>query len=334
MNRGQYSTVTDNKGKTQAAAQAVLMIRPSAFGRNEVTRRTNAFQSADADIDRRATIARAQLEFDRCVTILRRSGIEVQAFAGRTTTDLPDEVFPNNWISTHPDGTVVIYPMMAWNRRQERRRDVLEQLQRKAYGFRVSRVIDLTHLERSNRFLEGTGSLILDHGNRLAYACLSPRTHLDALREFGRATEYGIIVFDARDGAGQPIYHTNVMMSLGEGFAVACVESIRRADDRLRLLTRLERSGREVIELRREQLKSFCGNVIQLRAGDKCIILMSASARAAFDDTQLESLSRHGQIVTVNVDTIEKYGGGSIRCMLAELFLPRKRRIVGAVRVD
>lgn len=329
MDRRTRPEVSPGRRGRHKAAPAVLMIRPTAFGRNEVTLPTNAFQSTAADPNPEETNARARQEFDRCALILERSGIEVHVFSGRSTTHLPDEIFPNNWLSTHPDGTMVVYPLMAWNRRNERRPDVLEQLQRQKNGFRIDRLVDLTHLERSNRFLEGTGSLVFDHGNRLAYACLSPRTHVEALREFGRATGYGIISFGGVDTRGRAIYHTNVMMSIGEGFALVCLEAISAAVERLRVLTRLERSGRELIEIEPAQLESFCGNVIQLRSGERRLILMSTRARAAFSKRQLDALQGHGRIVSINLDTIERHGGGSIRCMLAELFLPRKTPFAG-----
>lgn len=327
------STQTSERGR-HTAAPAVLMIRPTAFGRNQVTLPTNAFQSTVADPHPEETNANAQREFDRCVMTLKQSGIDVHVFPGRSTTHLPDEVFPNNWLSTHPDGTAVIYPLMAWNRRGERRPDVLEQLQRQANGFRIDRVLDLTHLEQTSRFLEGTGSMVFDHGNRVAYACLSPRTHVEALREFRRKTGYGIISFSGVDASRRAIYHTNVMMSIGEGFALACLESISAADERLRVLRRLERSGREVIEIRPAQLTAFCGNVIQLRAGERRLILMSSRARAGFSERQLDALQGHGRIVSIDLDTIEQHGGGSIRCMLAELLLPRKTPLAGTPRLD
>jgi hypothetical protein len=330
MGRSSLSTA-DTDGATNHAARSVLMIRPSAFARNEVTRPTNAFQSTAPDKHPARTAQAAAKEFDLCAAVLRRNGVDVQVFAGRTTTQLPDEIFPNNWISTHADGTVVLYPLMAWNRRQERRRDILEALQQQAQGFRIDRLVDLTHLEAKNCFLEGTGSLVFDHASRLAYACLSPRTHTQALREFGRSLGYGIITFNGRDAGGHAIYHTNVMMSLGEEFALVCLDSISAVDERFRLLTRLERSGREVIELRLDQLRSFCGNLLQLRAGDERIIVLSRQARAGLDDRQVEALGRHGKLVTVELRTIETYGGGSARCMLAELYLPRKTELTTAV---
>ena len=334
MGQSPESSDTAITSESSPAADAVLMIRPAGFGRNEVTRPTNPYQDGTSAIDPEQVAEQARQEFDVYVSILKRTGVEVHVFEGRTTTALPDEVFPNNWISTHPDGTAILYPMMAWNRRQERRRDILETLQQQSFGFKIDRLIDLSHLEEDNQFLEGTGSLVFDHESRLAYACISPRTHLDALREFGRATDFGIITFNAHDSYGRAIYHTNVMMSIGEKFAFVCLDAIQAADERLRLITRLERAGREVIELRLPQLKSFCGNIMQLRCGDKRLIVMSRRARAALDDLQVESLQRHGDLVMFDLTTIEKIGGGSARCMLAELLLPRKSRLVGTAPTD
>lgn len=328
---GQSTEAASNSIETESrVASAVLMIRPAAFARNEVTRPTNPYQSSAANEEPKRIAAMALMEFDRAAAHLKHRGIDVQLFSGRTTTQLPDEVFPNNWITTHPDGTTVLYPLMAWNRRQERRRDILEILQQQAKGFRIDRLIDLSHLEAKNTFLEGTGSLVFDHDSRLAYACLSPRTHTGALREFGRQTEYDIIAFNGKDSAGNAIYHTNIMMALGERFAVVCLDAIDAVDERFRLLTRLERGQREVIEIGLGQLKSFCGNIIQLRSRDRHWIVMSQQARAGFDEKQLDALSRHGEILALDVGTIERLGGGSVRCMIAELLLPRKERIAGA----
>ena len=324
MAQSTESTASSPRPIRAEAARAVLMVRPEAFSRNDVTRPTNSFQSTSADDDPERTARAARAEFDNCVEMLEDHGIDVWAFPGRDSIRLPDEVFPNNWFSTHPDGTFVLYPMMAWNRREERRRDILDQLQQQARGFRIDRIVDLTHLEQHGCFLEGTGSLVIDHSNRIAYASLSPRTHVDALREFANETGYGIIPFSAQDERGHAIYHTNVMMSLGEEFAVVCLESIPEVDERVRLLLRLEQSGREVIQLRVSQLRHFCGNLLQLRSNEKRVIAMSKRALKGLDRSQLEALARHGELVAMDIDTIESFGGGSIRCMLAELLLPRK----------
>jgi hypothetical protein len=326
--------VEREEAATHRAASAVLMIRPAAFSRNEVTRPTNRFQTARADPAPERTASLAQLEFDACVAALRARGIDVQVFPGRTTMVLPDEVFPNNWISTHPDGMAVLYPMLAWNRREERRRDILEQIQKQADGFRIDRLVDLSPLENDNCFLEGTGSLVFDHGKRIGYACLSPRTHVDALKEFVRQADYDVVHFVANDADGHAIYHTNVMLSIGEGFALVCADAIPAVEERLRVLTRLERTGREVIQFSLEQLRSFVGNILQLRAGEQRFIALSRQARAALRDDQVEALGRHGELITLDARTIEANGGGSVRCMLAELHLPRKTQPEGTIVLD
>jgi hypothetical protein len=306
------------------AARAVLMVRPAAFARNEVTRPTNRFQSAAPGRDPALLVRTAQAEFDACAAALHARGIDLRIFPGRTTTTLPDEVFPNNWLTLHPDGTAVLYPLMAWNRRPERRRDILEQLQQRADGFRIERIIDLSPLESDGHFLEGTGSLVFDHRNRIAYACFSPRTHRAALREFSRQLGYDIVAFNAADAEGHAIYHTNVMLAIGERFALVCLDAIGSASDRVLLLKRLERSGREVIGFSLDQLGAFVGNVLQLGSGRRRLIAMSRRALGALTEAQHEALARHGDIVAVGLNTIEQYGGGSVRCMLAEILLPRK----------
>jgi hypothetical protein len=188
----------------------------------------------------------------------------------------------------------------------------------------MSRVVDLSFLEAKDQYLEGSGSLVFDHANQLAYANLSPRTHVEALKTFARKADYDVIVFDARDRDGQAIYHTNVMMALGQSFAVICLESIAAADQRFRVLGRLERSGREVIDISQDQLHSFVGNMLELRGSKGNIIVLSQQAHAALTEKQIEALEQHASLVPVAVDTIEANGGGSVRCMLAELFLPRK----------
>lgn len=330
--RRSHQVKAESAGETAAkAAQSVLMVRPAGFTRNEVTRPTNRFQSDHSEDDPTRTAAMALMQFDRCVATLRQRGVDVHVFEGRKTSQLPDEIFPNNWITMHPDGTTVLYPLMAWNRRQERRRDILELLQQQADGFRIDRLIDLSHLESKNSFLEGTGSLAVDHANRLAYACLSPRTHVSALREFARSAEYDIVTFNGQDSDGHAIYHTNVMMSLGETFAVVCLDAIPAVDERFRVLTRLERSGREVIAISLAQLHSFVGNLLQLRAGERRLIVLSTQAQKALTELQLDALARHGELVPVEISTIEANGGGSVRCMLAEIFLPRKTAPAGVV---
>jgi hypothetical protein len=307
-------------------AAAVLMIRPAAFSRNDVTRPSNRFQSGDAAADADQLAKTAMLEFDHLVTRLKRHEIDVQVFAGRTTTALPDEVFPNNWLTTHASGTVVVYPLMAWNRRPERRRDIIDELQQRSDGYRIEQIIDLSHLEDAGHFLEGTGSLVLDRANRIGYACLSPRTHVEALKEFARRLDYGIVTFDARDRDGHAIYHTNAMMSLGERFGVVCLEAIVETEERFRVLKRLEMTGRDVIEITFDQMHSFAGNLLELKSPKGNIIVLSTRAAKALTRPQKDVLRRHGKLVTSSLNAIETYGGGSVRCLLAEIFLEKKPR--------
>jgi hypothetical protein len=319
-------TESEKPAPEPQTAAAVLMIRPAAFSRNEVTRPSNRFQSADAGADPEQVTRTAVLEFDHLVTRLRRHGIDVQVFDGRTTTPLPDEVFANNWLTTHADGTVVLYPLMAWNRRPERRRDVIDELQQRADGYRIDQIIDLSSLENENHFLEGTGSLVLDRANRIGYACISPRTHVEALKEFGRRLDYGIVTFDARDRDGHVIYHTNVMMSLGERFAVVCLAAIPDTEDRFRVLKRLETTGREVVELTFDQMHAFAGNLLELKGAAGSIIVLSTRAAKSLTRPQKDTLRRYGKLVTSSLNAIETYGGGSVRCVLAEIFLEKKPR--------
>ena len=311
--------------KDRQCTNDVLMIRPTAFGSNEVTRPTNRFQAAVTDADP-ALIARAAVaEFNALVAALVARGVNVHMFAGKTSAQLPDEVFPNNWISTHDDGTVVLYPLLAWNRREERRRDIVDELQQPTLGFRISRVVDLSVLESHGHYLEGTGSVVLDRTGRTLFACRSARTHTEVLHVFAKKMQYPAVTFEARDLFGQPVYHTNVMMTVGDRFAVVCVEAITEVSDRYRVVRRLEERGREVIRISREQMHAFAGNILELQGRDGRIIVMSTTAVQALTEGQKERLQRHGELVTANVRTIERFGGGSVRCMLAEIFLPRRQ---------
>ncbi len=235
----------------------------------------------------------------------------------------PDACFPNNWLSLHHDGTVVLYPMLSPLRRLERRADISQLLS--ARGFRIGRTLDRSAAEREGRFLEGTGSVVFDHRARIAYACESPRTDARLLQEL--ATELGYVahVFNASGPAGEPVYHTNVVMSLGERFATLCAEAIDDTGQRAALLGRLEAGGRELVLLSREQMGAFAGNMLALatRHGGS-VIAMSATARDALTSAQLALLERHGSILAAAVPVIERHGGGSVRCMLAEIFLPRR----------
>lgn len=306
-------------------APDVMMIRPVAFVGNPQTQPSNSFQQLDiASVDAGSQAA-ALLEFDALVGALKQAGVNVHVFDDTPEPHTPDSIFPNNWVSFHADGTVVLYPMLAENRRLERRLDLLEALSSK-HGFHTSRVIDLTRHEHTGRFLEGTGSLVLDRIHRVAYACVSPRTDLDVLGDFAQQLDYDIVAFEALDAAGAPIYHTNVLMSVGERFAAVCVNAIRE-DERAGVVDQLRGTGRAVLELSLDQMNAFAGNMLELASPlTGSVVAMSQRARDALTAEQLATLeSSAGPIVTAAIPTIERLGGGSVRCMLAELHLPKKK---------
>ena len=300
-------------------ARAVLMVRPAHFGSNAETAGSNFFQRSAPSLGDAAL--RAQHEFDALALALASAGVRVHQFAGQRGAALPDEVFPNNWLSLHADGTAVLYPMLAPNRRRERRPDILAALD--TSGYLVARVVDLTGLEARGEYLEGTGSLVLDRPRAVAYACLSPRTHANALAEFARQLRYDIVSFRAVDGAGRAIYHTNVLLSLGTRFAALCTAAIADSDERRAVVARLEASQREIIDLSNEELESFAGNVLELDGASGPVIALSAAALRSLAAPTRRALERHGGLVAADIATIERIGGGSVRCMLAEVALPR-----------
>ncbi len=312
-------------GAEKQLARAVLMIRPVAFRSNPQTATSNQFQIDPGVLDPALEQRAAAAQFQGLVDALRADGIGVVVEPDRPDTDTPDSIFPNNWVSFHADGTVVLYPMMAPNRRAEVRPDIIERLGGN-HGYRVERVVDMTGLADAGHFLEGTGSLVLDRRHRLAYAALSPRTSEEALAEFGRRMDYEIIKFHALDRDRQSIYHTNVMMSLGEAFAVICDETLSDETQRRTVLRRLEETGHEVVSIDRQQMWSFIGNCLQLEASDGSpVIAMSRQAEDALTPTQVTALQRHGRIVSSPIHDIERSAGGSVRCMLAEIHLPRRQ---------
>lgn len=303
-------------------ANAVLMIRPVRFFSNPLTAASNRFQgktSLTADEQQSAALA----EFNGLAAALERAGVDVVVVDDTAEPPTPDAVFPNNWISTHADGTVVLYPMEAENRRTERRQDIIDGLAQQ-HGFHVRRVIDLSPHEERGHYLEGTGSLVLDRVNRLAYACLSSRTHLDVLGDFAQQLDYDVLAFDAVDSNGAAIYHTNVLMNVGETLAVICLQAIRDAAQREAVQKSLIDSGHTLVDLSYEQLESFAGNMLELRAKDGGRVLaMSAQAHQSLTDSQRAAIEAVATIVSAPIDRIEASAGGSVRCMLAELHLPR-----------
>lgn len=306
------------------AAATVLLVRPVAFHGNPETAPSNAFQRPPEIADPAAEQAAAAVEFDGLVTALRDAGVATVVVPDRAEPRTPDSIFPNNWLSLHADGTAVLYPMMAPSRRGERRRDVLELLSRE-HGFRVERVVDLSPHEADGRFLEGTGSMVLDRANRVAYACLSPRTDPGVLAEAARLLDYEPLAFAAADEAGVPVYHTNVMMSIGRDFAVVCEEAISDAGQRAAVRRRLEGCGHEIVPLDLAQMRSFAGNMLELAgAGGTRVLALSARALESLRPDQVGALESRCRLLPVPVATIEDGGGGSVRCMLAEVHLPRR----------
>ena len=303
-------------------ASTVLMIRPVRFESNPQTAESNRFQGrTDASVEEQQRAARA--EFDGLVSALRDGGIEVLVFDDMPEPHTPDSIFPNNWVSFHADGRVVLYPMEAANRRLERRPDIIERLG-DDHGFAVSEVVDLSAHENDGQYLEGTGSMVLDRIGHVAYACLSSRTHHGPLGDFAQRMNYEVVSFDAVDRDGIPIYHTNVLMNVGEELAVICDAAIPRDEQRAAVLQRLRDSGREIISLDFDQLDAFAGNMLELRNvnGDR-VVAMSQQAFDSLNDEQRRVLQDNGGILNAPIDTIEASAGGSVRCMLAEVHLPR-----------
>jgi hypothetical protein len=305
-------------------ASSVLMIRPARFESNPLTAESNKFQGKTSASPAEQHAAALQ-EFDGLVVALRGKGINVVVVDDTAEPHTPDSIFPNNWVSFHADGRVVLYPMEAKNRRTERRLDVVESLGSEQ-GFHVSEIVDLSHHESAQQYLEGTGSLVLDRVNRVAYACLSTRTQLDVLGDFAQQMDYDVVAFDAVDREGAPIYHTNVLMNVGEKIAVICDESIVREDQREAVLKRLRETGHEIVTLSYDQLDAFAGNMLELRsASGQRLIAMSKQAYDSLGDSQLATLGANAEILSAPIEAIESSAGGSVRCMLAEIHLPKEK---------
>jgi len=298
----------------------IAMIRPVNFGYNEQTASSNAFQSKP---EIQTTVQDEALkEFDQLVEKLQKEGINVSVFSDTITPPTPDSIFPNNWISTHHDGTIFLYPMQAENRRQERRADLLERLQ---LDFEVSKIVDLSFFEKEEKFLEGTGSMVLDRQHHIAYACISPRTDPEVLRQFCQLANYQCVTFNATDSQGKPIYHTNVMMCMGENFCTICLDSITDFDERTTVMESFLSTGKEVVQITREQMNCFAGNMLQLKnTQGEDLLIMSSSAYQSLSRPQKQQLEKFCRIVSSDLHTIEKIGGGSARCMIAEIHLPKK----------
>jgi hypothetical protein len=315
------NNATDNRQTTGV----VMMIRPAQFSGNLQTSGSNAFQrrltSAAQDLR-----TQARHEFDNMTGLLRNNGISVLEFEDTEDPAKPDAVFPNNWTTFHGDGSVILYPMYAPNRRLEIRADVIEALSVQ-HGFNVTDIIDLSFLADHEKFLEGTGSMVLDRVNNEAYACLSSRTHMDVLAEFSQRTGYSISIFDAIGPRNLPVYHTNVMMCIGQSFSLICPDVIIEAQKRRDILSRLRQTGRRLIEISPDEMGQFAGNLLELKSIHGFgLLVISKRAYHSLSRSKLRQLEKFGQVLPFDIDVIETAGGGSVRCMMAEVFLPRTGR--------
>ena len=330
--------------KEPQSAAAVLMVRPASFGFNPQTAASNYFvvhalragtdrvdatplENNEAAESRKAAAPEIQRqalrEFDALTEQLGRKGVRIVVADDTTEPVKPDAIFPNNWVSFHHDGTVVLYPMLAPNRRAERREEVVRRALDDG-AFRASRTVDLSHREDEGKYLEGTGSLVLDRTQRIAYASLSQRTDLDVLGEFAQQLDYELVTFEALDGTGRAVYHTNVMMALGAQFAVVCGPAIAELERRDAVYSRLRAAGREIIEISSAQMHQFAGNLLELAPPGSNLIALSATAWRSLDAAQRRALERYGEVVAAEIPIIERFGGGSVRCMLAEIHLPAR----------
>ena len=304
----------------------IIMIRPVAFEMNLQTAVNNFYQKTDIELSQKEVHEQALTQFESFVERLRSEGVKVKVFDDNPEPATPDSIFPNNWISLHESGEVFLYPMFAENRRVERREDIIHSIQDE---FEVSLVRSFADWEEKGKYLEGTGSVLLDRQNKIAYAAISERTSLEVLTDFCASTGYECISFHALqtvDGQRLPIYHTNVMMCLGEHFAVVCLESIDDEKERETLKRSLEETGKEIIEISEYQKEHFAGNMLQVMGeSDQRLVVMSTAAYQSLNEDQLERLSKHGKVIHSDIHTIEKLGGGSARCMMLENFLEEKR---------
>lgn len=298
----------------------ILMVRPKHFGFNPETANNNSFQNNDTTLSSREISDKAIAEFDQFVATLRAAGVRVLVAQDSDSPVKTDAVFPNNWFTTHESGELITYPMFSPIRRTERQGYVLDLI---AGQHRIARRISLEDKELEDRFLEGTGSMILDRANRIVYACRSIRTDEGLIDEFCRWMDYEAVIFDAYNEEGIPIYHTNVMMALGTTYVVICLEAVHNEDQLLILNECFERTGKEVISISMDQMNAFAGNMLQVSSehGDQTYLVMSEQAFRSLSPEQVERIRRHSEPLYSALDTIETYGGGSARCMMAEIFL-------------
>ncbi len=309
----------------QQSTNTIVMVRPATFRANEQTAANNFYQKKVANTLPKALLKQAQKEFDDFVKNLTQVGVQVIVVPGATDVDTPDAHFPNNWISFHEDGTVALYPMFAPNRRLERNEKVLEEVEN--HGFKINNIVDYTEAEKDNVFLEGTGSMVLDRVHKKAYCALSERADEDLFIEFCEDFEYTPVIFKANqtvNGKRLPIYHTNVMMAVADKFAIVCLDSIDDKKERKNLIKHLNQDGKEIIPITESQTANFAGNMLQvLGAENKSYLVMSTSAFNSLTTNQKKSIEKYSTIIHSDLATIEACGGGSARCMMAEVFLPK-----------
>ena len=303
----------------------LLMIKPVHFRGNDQTAVNNFYQSKQTITSEEAQ-HKALVEFEKFVDKLRQNEIEVIVMLDNENQDTPDSIFPNNWISFHENGDVAIYPMFAENRRLERREDIIDYME--LQGLSIRNKIDFTSWESQNKFLEGTGSLVLDRENKIAYAALSERTEEEVLEDFKSKMDYEVVAFHSNqtaNGKRVPVYHTNVMMAMGDSFCIACMDSIDDEAEKNELILSLTTSGKEIVEISEGQMGQFAGNALQVKnKNGKTVLVMSETAAKSLNTDQLEDLQKYNDIIISSpLDTIESLGGGSARCMMAEVFLPK-----------
>lgn len=301
----------------------LIMIRPASFGYNPETAQNNFYQQEDLRSQEEIRKLSRQ-EFDGFVALLEDQGVKVLVVEDSVLPAKTDAVFPNNWFSTHPDGKVILYPMYSPNRRMERRKEIFESLMQQ--GFRINEILDLSFFEESNQYLEGTGSMVMDHEHKIIYACYSERTHPVPLDYVGKLLGYQVIGFEATqeiNGESSPIYHTNVMMHVGSDLAVVCLDSVVKSSERKRVQETLIKSGKKLIPITPKQKFNFAGNMLEVtNEGGEKFTVMSQAAYDSLTVGQIQSIEKYTTIISPSLPTIEKLGGGSARCMMAENFLP------------
>ena len=299
----------------------ILMVRPAHFGYNPDTALSNSFQTQDNSMSSAKISDLAKKEFDGLVEILRSQGVNVIVYNEPDDPELTDSIFPNNWFTTHENGQFITYPMLSPSRRLERRRDIIELIHS---SYTIHKTINLEDYEKNNLYLEGTGSMILDRVHRLVYACKSDRTNETVLDQFSKLMNFEKVVFTAIDD-DMPIYHTNVMMCIGESFVVICLDCLANQEQKDNVISKLEKCNKEIISINIKQLHSFAGNMLEVKnESDQSYLIMSSQAYNSLRYDQIEKMEKHSSILHFPIPTIENYGGGSVRCMMAEIFLTKK----------